>query len=76
MLYPVRNLDTGELFMSVYLGMGGGDYWPLSRFNPIIRDTIAELFLTGELEPDGESFVSYQYGTLYQRLKPNFATPF
>ena len=73
---PVLNVDTGEIHMSFYAGMGSSAILPLSIHKPLIEQTIKEMYTLKELVPDGEPFLQNGCYPLLQTLTLDTTTPF
>lgn len=75
-LHPILNLADNQLYMSFFAGMGESSFFPLKKHHKIIRDTINNMYVLGELVLKGDPFVYGAGSPLFQRLELDTTTPF
>ena len=76
-LNPVLNMIDKKVYMSVYMGMGNAEHFSLDMYPDVVRNTIEELYVMGELVKYGEAYTYGPPGSpLFVMLKLDPSIPF
>lgn len=60
--------DDGSYHISYHSGMGNSDNTPIEKFAPVFKNTVDQLYLSGELQAFGEKFTLYPGSDFFRML--------